>query len=553
MIALKNEMSRAYATANHRPNNIGGLRIFEILDNLRTEYDGLTRDVNLYKLQRDEYERKLQQQFSEAQNIQQQLMEIERNYQKMKQKYEEEIGYLRRQLGITDTSPQGVRRSLPSGEKRSISSAELSVAQDLGNLSDSKRPPPGLNAVPPSPSNIPNGNPAARFNPNNQNPNINPNINPNPNIMPPKPNSKKNPEMQKPAPSSPLSVPTPLAHQGYPGSPKKKQATESTEHASDWIVGYNPSVHRTLEVNLDHDMEHDSVVCCVNFSPHGRYLATGCNHSAQIFDVETGAKIHVFRDKPDLETDLYIRSVCFSPDSTLLATGVEDKTVKLWDIEKGQIKYNLTGHDLDIYSLDFSPDGRLIISGSGDKKVKVWRLEDNKCISTLGDEQNGPKDGVTSVCISPDGRSIAAGSLDRVVRLWDIESGAIIAQYEGHLDSVYSVAFSPDGKTLASGSLDKTVKLWEVNRTQKRCRSLSGHRDFVLSVTFSPDGNWLVSGSKDRSVQFWDPRTALTHMILQGHRNSVISVALSGDKEGSGGKFATGSGDTRARIWQWKA
>lgn len=71
----------------------------------------------------------------------------------------------------------------------------------------------------------------------------------------------------------------------------------------------------------------------------------------------------------------------------------------------------------------------------------------------------------------------------------------------------------------------------------------------MLSVAFSPDGNWLISGSKDRSVQFWDPRSAATHLMLQGHKNSVISVAVSP----SGKAFATGSGDCRARLWSFNA
>lgn len=78
---------------------------------------------------------------------------------------------------------------------------------------------------------------------------------------------------------------------------------------------------------------------------------------------------------------------------------------------------------------------------------------------------------------------------------------------------------------------------------------VGAEQDFVLSVAFSPDGNWLISGSKDRSVQFWDPRTAATHLMLQGHKNSVISVAVSP----SGKAFATGSGDCRARLWSFNA
>ena len=73
----------------------------------------------------------------------------------------------------------------------------------------------------------------------------------------------------------------------------------------------------------------------------------------------------------------------------------------------------------------------------------------------------------------------------------------------------------------------------------------------MLSVAFAKNGEWLVSGSKDRTVAFWDPRAtsdaAEPRMALQGHRNSVITVGLSPTT----GQFATGSGDSRARMWTY--
>lgn len=70
--------------------------------------------------------------------------------------------------------------------------------------------------------------------------------------------------------------------------------------------------------------------------------------------------------------------MCFSPDGRFLAAGAEDKTVKVWDIEKNAIQHTFHGHELDIYSLDFSGDGRFIVSGSGDKKAKIWNIETGK-------------------------------------------------------------------------------------------------------------------------------------------------------------------------------
>lgn len=68
-----------------------------------------------------------------------------------------------------------------------------------------------------------------------------------------------------------------------------------------------------------------------------------------------------------------------------------------------------------------------------------------------------------------------------------------------------------------------------------------------MSVAYSPDAQWIISGSKDRSLQFWDPVSLSTQLMLQGHKNSVISVAMNPKQT----IFATGSGDFRARVWKY--
>ncbi|GAA5917639.1 hypothetical protein JCM8208_007615 [Rhodotorula glutinis] len=346
------------------------------------------------------------------------------------------------------------------------------------------------------------------------------------------------------------------------------------KEGSDWMTMFNPNVKRVLDVGLVHTLVHDSVVCCVRFSPDGKVLATGCNRNTTLYDTKTGAKIAVlFDETAGAKTDNYIRSASFSPDGKFLATGSEDRIVRIWNLAHKRISQVFQGHKSEIYSLAFSPDGRRLVSGSGDKTAKMWDLESGTCLYTLAIDditiaENGPVDaGVTSVVFSPDGKFLAAGSLDTMVRIWDAESGQLLDKLKGHRDSVYSVAFSPDGKFLVSGSLDKTLKMFDIGSLKAALAAgvkdapvgeggkttclttLQGHKDYVLSVDISPDGAWIVSGSKDRGVQFWDPKTAKAQFMLQGHKNSVISVAVS---PGPHGLIATGSGDWSARIWSYE-
>ena len=105
---------------------------------------------------------------------------------------------------------------------------------------------------------------------------------------------------------------------------------DQKREGQDWFAVFNPRVQRVLDVDLLHNLVHESVVCCVRFSQDGRYVATGCNRSAQIFEVQTGKQVSILQDETvDKDGDLYIRSVCFSPDGKYLATGAEDKQIRV--------------------------------------------------------------------------------------------------------------------------------------------------------------------------------------------------------------------------------
>ena len=69
--------------------------------------------------------------------------------------------------------------------------------------------------------------------------------------------------------------------------------------------------------------------------------------------------------------------------ATTLASGSDDNTVRLWDINSGQLKATLEGHTRPVYSVAFSPDGSALASGSGDKTIRLWNAGSGESQATL--------------------------------------------------------------------------------------------------------------------------------------------------------------------------
>ena len=106
----------------------------------------------------------------------------------------------------------------------------------------------------------------------------------------------------------PLDVPGSVSSLSGAAGRDSAEATKAVDAKGrpmdDWNVVHNPNSTTKMHIELSHTLEHDSVVCCVRFSNDGRYIATGCNKTAVLYDAATGKRIAMFSNEGVLESQV---------------------------------------------------------------------------------------------------------------------------------------------------------------------------------------------------------------------------------------------------------
>ncbi|WP_406180409.1 WD40 repeat domain-containing protein [Streptomyces sp. NBC_01006] len=134
----------------------------------------------------------------------------------------------------------------------------------------------------------------------------------------------------------------------------------------------------------------------------------------------------------------------------------------------------ILGSDGQVAGAGFLVAGDILATGSDDSTVLLWDVETRKVRATL----TGHTDAVHGVAFSRDGQRLATGSADTKVRLWDVATGKTLVTYANPAGETAAVAFSPDGRTLAAGSTDDSVRLWSASlpspasAVQEICRAV---------------------------------------------------------------------------------
>jgi WD40 repeat protein len=167
-----------------------------------------------------------------------------------------------------------------------------------------------------------------------------------------------------------------------------------------------------------------------------------------------------------------------------------------------KLRYTLRGHSDWINRIAWSPDGKILASGSEDQTIRLWDVQTGRSLRTLG----GHSKAVFSVAWSPDGKTLASSSDDKTIRLWNPDTGQQTDILEGHTGYVRSVSFSYDGCLLASKSNDRTVRLWRIG-TRESIAILNEpvSEYWPPGLAFHPSAPILATlGEEDEVIRIWD-------------------------------------------------
>jgi WD40 repeat protein len=313
--------------------------------------------------------------------------------------------------------------------------------------------------------------------------------------------------------------------------------------ASDGLHGQNALLTSLQRVsNARSYLDNETPVMSLTYSPDGSLLATGHNdRSIRIWDVASGRAL----GEPLGNNTLLVTSLAFSPDGATLASINRDGAIVLHDVATRRL--HGPPFASDVSAIAFDPRGRRLAAGTRFGDIQLWDVETTQPVSGWQDFPEGAFAGsIDQLAWAPDGSLLAAGNHRGRVVLRDGATGSVVATPVADTDIlVRSVAFSPDGATLALGTADGPIVLWDTATRGARQQKLTRHTGAVLSLSFSRVARLAVSGGQDGLVVVWNLATAEAFNPLQGHGDAVRAVAF----RPNGDEIASGSFDGSVVMW----
>lgn len=202
------------------------------------------------------------------------------------------------------------------------------------------------------------------------------------------------------------------------------------------------------EVKLVLESEEDDAVSSFALHPHDTHLVTAHHRSnlIKVYHLPSGKLVSQWKGHT-----LPVLDMCFDPTGTFLATASADRSVRVWNVEKGFCTHSFKGHQAIVTLVAFQPfppsssttttpstsvaPPLYVFAGCDNGEIKRWSLTDN-----TSQDLHSHMSRVNCFCFSADAKTMVSGGRDKVMCVWnlaDLSSKTILA-YES-IDALVSL------------------------------------------------------------------------------------------------------------------
>ena len=282
------------------------------------------------------------------------------------------------------------------------------------------------------------------------------------------------------------------------------------------------------------NVAHRDLINALAFHPDGTLLASASYREVKLWRRPREAQ----RALPALTNVAALFAI--SADRRWLATTTADHAIALFDLASSQLARTLTGHSNRVTSLKFSPDSTHLASGSTDKTLRVWHVADGASVATA--ETPGE---VHATRWLADSRRLASGGEDGVIRVLELRDlprdpavasaqdnqtlGALVTklvvvkELKAHTNAITALDTLAGGKELLSGDAGGSLRQWTLE-DGKVLRELQ-HGGTITALVARPDGKVFASAGTNHLAKLWNAADGKPIAEMKGDRYAIERVA----------------------------